>query len=588
MSALGATTLASELVPGSVEAAYELARLGGQRSSVADDISHSLRRQHEIDGWTGSASDAYGARIDLIARRWELIGEALEALVEPMQTYGRALSRAQGLAQDAIEAWAYASSLPTDGGELPAFRSFASGWPLVISDGRHQGAAPSSRAEALRRAEAMLADACADVLTAGDIAAAAVRALIEPLRARGEVWVSIGEGLGRTAVPSAHVLSVMSALDPSALTALLRARPDLVVRLAQADPAAIAPWWRDLDPDVREVLITEAPGVIGNLGGVAYASRDRANRIVLAQALQDARNSPWDQSDQAAALEALERAATGNTLASLVLDRPPLAQVAVGDLDRARHISVIVPGMGTTVGGDMKNYVEAAKALITEQVSVSDLLPGQVAAVAWIGYHPPMPDINAAEVASDTRAAVGAASLARDLKAVEAVHQARHADVDLSVVAHSYGTGVATLALEHAHADHVILLGSAGISTRIDSASDLDVPDGEVFASQALRDGWAPVGQLLSGRTDPTDLTFGARVFSSEATVVDGTVFDQVDRHGPFEAGSDGASSYFTRNTTALYNTALATTGNDDRIIAGGSAQERAAVRGWMWDVNHS
>ncbi|CAN3700480.1 hypothetical protein MMX123_00465 [Microbacterium sp. MM2322] len=562
MSALGATTLASELVPGSVEAAYELARLGGQRSSVADDISHSLRRQHEIDGWTGSASDAYGARIDLIARRWELIGEALEALVEPMQTYGRALSRAQGLAQDAIEAWAYASSLPTDGGELPAFRSFASGWPLVISDGRHQGAAPSSRAEALRRAEAMLADACADVLAAGDIAAAAVRALIEPLRARGEVWVSIGEGLGRTAVPSAHVLSVMSALDPSALTALLRARPDLVVRLAQADPAAIAPWWRDLDPDVREVLITEAPGVIGNLGGVAYASRDRANRIVLAQALQDARNSPWDQSDQAAALEALERAATGNTLASLVLDRPPLAQVAVGDLDRARHISVIVPGMNTGVGADIEAYTEAARDLRLRQALLGAEPVGSIAVLAWLGYHPPTNDAPW-EVTQDARASVGAHALAQDLVAINAVSHSS-SGASLSVIAHSYGTDVATIALQTAHADHLIMLGSAGVSDAIGSTADLQVPEGQVFASQALADEWAWVGQGLSGRTDPTEPGFGAHPFSSEeATVMDETS-RAVSRHGPF-GGASGAS-YLDDNSTAQRYAALIAMGRGDEV----------------------
>lgn len=562
MSALGATTLASELVPGSVEAAYELARLGGQRSSVADEISHSLRRQHEIDGWTGSASDAYGARVDLIARRWEVIAEALEALVEPMQTYGRALSSAQGLAQDAIEAWAYASSLPTDGGEPPAFRSFASGWPLMISDGRHQGAAPSSRAEALRRAEAMLADARADVLAAGDIAAAAVRALIEPLRARGEVWVSIGESLGRTAVPSTHVLSVMSALDPSALTALLRARPDLVVRLAQADPAAIAPWWRDLDPDVRGVLITEAPGVIGNLGGVAYASRDRANRIVLAQALEDARNSPWDQSDQVAALEALERAATGNTLASLVLDRPPLAQVAVGDLDRARHITVIVPGMNTGVGADIEAYTEAARDLRLRQALLGAEPVESIAVLAWLGYHPPTNDAPW-EVTQDARASVGAHALAEDLGAMNAVsHSASGAS--LSVIAHSYGTDVATIALQTAHADHLIMLGSAGVSDAIGSTADLHVPEGQVFASQALADEWAWVGQGLSGRTDPTDPGFGAHPFSSEeATVMDETS-SAVSRHGPFGGASGG--SYLDDNSTAQRYAALIAMGRGDEV----------------------
>ncbi len=156
----------------------------------------------------------------------------------------------------------------------------------------------------------MLADARADVAAAGEVAAQVVRAAIERVRARGDVWASVGVGLGVATVTTERVLDVLQSLDARALTALLRVRPDLIARLKQTPPEEVAPWWRRLTAEQQNVLIAEASGVIGNLGGVAYAARDRANRIVLAQALEVARHIAPDGSDQVRALEALERASS--------------------------------------------------------------------------------------------------------------------------------------------------------------------------------------------------------------------------------------------------------------------------------------
>ena len=52
----------------------------------------------------------------------------------------------------------------------------------------------------------------------------------------------------------------------------------------------------------------------------------------------------------------------------------------------------------------------------------------------------------------------------------------------LSVIAHSYGTDVAALALatHGVTAGHLVLLGSAGIAGSVPSAAALHVPGGEV------------------------------------------------------------------------------------------------------------
>ncbi|MEZ3157897.1 alpha/beta hydrolase [Microbacterium sp. BWR-S6Y] len=589
MSSLSSASVPEEIVPGSVEAAYEVSHLAERRAKVTAEVVERVRWQADIEGWTGEGADAYTARMEAVAKRWLEIGQGVTMIVEPMRTYALALRRAQGLAAAAIEAWSFAATLPEDAtATAGAFASFAQGWPAFIADPRHQGPVPPRAEEARARAEAMLADARADVVAAGEIAAQAVRAAIEKVRARGDVWASVGVGLGLVSVTAERVLDVLQSLDEGSLTALLRARPDLIERLKQTASEVVAPWWRRLSPAQQNVLIAEAPGVVGNLGGVAYAARDRANRIVLAQALAEARNSPWDQSEQVRALEALERAAAGNTIASLVLDRPPLAQVAVGDLDAAEHVSVIVPGMGTTVGGDIKNYVRAADALIAEQKKLTDTTRESLAAVAWIGYHPPMPTVAAGEVLLDDRARAGAENLAHDIDALQQMRQAASAPLDLSIVAHSYGTDVATLGLEIARADHLVLLGSAGVADEVEHVSDLNVPPCQVFASQAVHDEWAPIGQLLSGREDPTSPDFGARVFSSEAAETEGLILETVRRHGPLGSVENGDASYFTNNTTALHNTALATMGQDERLVMGGTSSERAAMGGSKWAIRPS
>ncbi|MFF7682451.1 alpha/beta hydrolase [Microbacterium sp. NPDC007973] len=585
MSGLGSASFPEQLVPGSVEAAYEVSHVAHRCEKVADEAGTDLRRHISIDGWTGEGADSYAARMSAVAQRWVEIGQGVATIVEPMRTYALALRRAQGLAAAAIEAWSFASTLPENAASAAqAFTSLARGWPVLITDPRHQGPAPVTRTEGRRRAEAMLADARADVAAAGEVAAQAVRAAIERVRARGDVWASVGVGLGVATVTTERVLDVLQSLDARALTALLRVRPDLITRLEQTPPEEVAPWWRRLTAEQQNVLIAEASGVIGNLGGVAYAARDRANRIVLAQALEVARHIAPDGSDQVRALEALERASSGNTLVSLVLDQPPLAQVAVGDLDTAGFLSFVVPGMNTTVEKDVESYVYTAGQLRMEQAQVSAQSIDRIAVIAWLGYHPPLsdPPLQAGEVLSDERAHTGAASLAADIVSLRASRDYGGGLQAVSVIGHSYGTDVSTLALQQARADHLVLLGSAGVSDQVRSAADLNVPPGQVFASQGMKDEWAPVGQGLSFRSDPTNATFGAHTFGSERATIDGVRLDGITNHGPTGGGASGLS-YLDPGTSSFRCTAMASMGRGNDIAAEGDALQRQIASGGVF-----
>jgi pimeloyl-ACP methyl ester carboxylesterase len=180
-------------------------------------------------------------------------------------------------------------------------------------------------------------------------------------------------------------------------------------------------------------------------------------------------------------------------------------------------------------------------------------------------------------VEHDDLAKAGAVRLSAALGGLKAVHSAYGVSDDVSVVGHSYGTAVAALALTSAHADHLIMLGSAGVPNQIGDAGDLNVPFGEVFATQGHHDEWASTGQAISQRQDPTDLSFGAHTFDSETSFDDrGSKLNGLTQHGPFApAGSVGKYSYLNTNTTAMSSTVMATMGHGSEIPVGGTPDER-------------
>jgi hypothetical protein len=75
------------------------------------------------------------------------------------------------------------------------------------------------------------------------------------------------------------------------------------------------------------------------------------------------------------------------------------------------------------------------------------------------------------------------------------------------------------------------------------------------------------VGQTFSLRSDPRDPRFHARTFSSGRAVVAGEELDPVTKHGPLTDEASDDHSYFDKNTTALWNTALATEGKEDEFV---------------------
>lgn len=369
-------------------------------------------------------------------------------------------------------------------------------------------------------------------------------------------------------------------------------------------PAEVAERWGALglttaDTGVFDALPTDVLARLGNLEGAPYWARSTANTLVLNQRLVDVERQIEQLEGTGAAagdgsralareLTALyaDRKALRNINAALTKkgsdgkrflialtdDRPPLAAVSIGDLDRAESVTWAVPGMDTTTA-DMTTWARAAQNIADEQTDVADntdiaSTPDR-AVVAWVGYATPGPE----DVLLMDKARKGGQRLADSIRGFSAV---RGTDpVKTNIVAHSYGTttGAVALAERGVHVDRFVALGSAGLPDGLDDADQLHAD--QVFAAQA-KDGptgksgkgdeWAAFGREKSfaHRVDPTEPTFGATVFGADGgTGSDGQPLSSVLHHAPVFQDQRG---YLDRGTESLHNVALATTGQDELL----------------------
>jgi hypothetical protein len=328
-------------------------------------------------------------------------------------------------------------------------------------------------------------------------------------------------------------------------------------------PAANAAFWSALSPAARTRLLVEQPALIGNLDGLPGRVRDSANRRVLAAErlrlravevelqkeladnvfggmFSDADAGLEQTRTRLASLDAIDATLAQGARQLLVLDNSSyeetMAAVAVGDVDTATHVAVFVPGLDSTVHGNLFRYdgdMENVKDTVQQLVSES------AAAVTWLDYQAPQfgwslldPDRS---VASGAAARAGADRLVPFLDGLDA---ARASDPHLSVLAHSYGSLTAATALrDDTGVDDFVALGSPGFGTH--SVADLRLPVGHVFAAEAEGDIVADLGAF--GR-DPGALD-GVTVLSTERS----------------DGGHDsiGHSDYLTEGSTSGRNTAL-------------------------------
>lgn len=587
-------------------------RLARLHTQHADAVRAGAR--HVVDaaeaaqsGWTGKAQERFVSVAATVPASAQRTAARLDEAASALDTYASEVQRIQDEAQRVQTAQqSAADDVAANARAIRSATQAVESADAVESDTTklHQ---LQNGAASLAGLQGRLSAQWEELVTRRDAADRQVASALEA----PEVVGKLKSAAAVARMSDGQFLTWLGSLDKESIAAL-KDDPTIAARLARMDAKDVALWWNAMSgPDgahsaEQDAFVAAIPAALGNLNGVAYWARARANKRVLKSKLAEAnkKTSYWEKqlknaSSPAAAaaaraqLQTWQRQRDGyqnirdtlNTkavsLISLVDDRPPLAQIVAGDMDTAAHVTYIVPGMNTATyqDGTVQNYATIAAGMRQEEALVGNTPISDVAVVSWIGYHGPMADdLSFASVVTNGRAHAGADSLAADLNGFDAVRAASGRDADLTVAAHSYGTNVATIALTKTHADHVVLLGSAGVTDVAPNADALRVPEGEVFASQGAKDGWAITGQHLSGRQDPTDPSWGAHDFSSETQGSGADALHGITHHGPYdgpEGNDDGQYSYFDNGTTAQFNTAKAAMGLGDTIPEDGAPFDR-------------
>ncbi len=388
------------------------------------------------------------------------------------------------------------------------------------------------------------------------------------------------------------------------------------------DPAQFHDFWRSLSRRQRDQLYRRDRS-IGNHPGMpvgtdADPGSDHYNRRHLAEDLVSARQSGAEDLPD---LEALDESLNDREHQLMLYDASGdqvHAAVAVGNPDTATHVCVTVPGLNTTVRGDMRGMVSQAGALRRESLrQLTDAgKPGEdVAAVAWIGYDTPQvpgldglnpvslarSELGAYRVTHDDAAKAGAVKLARFYGGITAAHGGK--PLNLTAIGHSYGSLTTSLALQQPGARGVstaIFYGSPGVEAA--TPAQLGLRPGHGFVMQtpddiiAWRNDAPPIlraaAVAIPGPFDDallrvSDLTgtvdFGpnpatnpnfVRLETGPAVVVEsnGGVlrFDGASGHGQYpETGSTVGPDGQPLLRTPGYNIAAVVAGLSDRAVRG-------------------
>ncbi|WP_374010900.1 alpha/beta hydrolase [Leifsonia sp. LS-T14] len=377
---------------------------------------------------------------------------------------------------------------------------------------------------------------------------------------------------------SMSVLGAVNAVDASALPSFLDAnRAKLESLLRQAPAAAdVSRVWKLIDPAKQNALIQSAPHVVGNLEGVPYAVRGRANALDLSRTIsrvEQTLGSTHGRTERVALQRQLQtldnvrkalskKDGVKRTLVSLDASADAKASIVVGDLGTAKYVSVLVPGMYMSVGEQIEAWGRVAQEQYDLQTGFlrrilgprgNGAAPG-VAVVAWIGYQTPV----LTNIGGTALATQGADSLERTLEGIRAL---RGADQPyLSVFAHSYGSTAALMALERhtVSVDALALMGSPGSDAQ--TVAGLSVTGGNVFVGEAPMD---PIVNTAFFGSDPGSPGYGAKPMGVGGAVDPLTHVSL--------SGSSGHNEYFTVGTESMRNLAVIGIDRGDLVLSGAS-----------------
>lgn len=513
-------------------------------SAQLDDLGSFVAGPARLDDWTGTSAEAYLAEIRPIGRAADAMSLALRGVARRVDAHAVAmrvlvdehddLERRAGLLARGVEVLAEDVARATPA-TAEALQVRATGLGLALGDYEHDRAAWSRRIAAEERA---------------------MVAAFERVMTIDQVESHYG------GVP-----------DPADAALETRPAPD-------ASPDEVHAWWGGLGRHQRLAVVAAAPGAVGNLDGIPARWRHEANTVALDRDLaalrdRDGAGVLTDTERRALAVaeatdDARHRIAerhdpvTDESLEAQLYAYDPSAfdgegavAIAVGDLDHADNVAVVVPGLdtdGTSAGAHADRAADVYEAARTADPLAS------TATLAWIGYDAPA----GLEVATEEQAAHGGGHLA---DAVDGLRRSRAGDpAHLTVIGYSYGsTTVGHAAHDHGLAvDDLVFVGSPGVGGDNHHATDLGVDPDHVWAGANSHDPIADLGNHGSVNLgtalgaglgdDPVEDDFGATRFEAEST-----------SRGEGSAFADH-TKYFDHGTESLANIARVVDGAYDQV----------------------
>ncbi len=267
-----------------------------------------------------------------------------------------------------------------------------------------------------------------------------------------------------------------------------------------APPRTVAAFFAGLGPAGGAQLAARHPFVVGNLNGAPVALRYRANRITLARAYGAERgrvDDPGSPRGPPRAQRRIDRFASllrpGRQILAFDPTGPGRAAEVLGDLERARRVSVVVPGVDTNLLTFQRTHgrygapVGMAQALYDAERRAA---PGAgVAVIAWADYTAP--------------AGIGIDALTGRLAGAGAerlvgLTEALPGNARVALFCHSYGSVLCGAAAPQlpARVTDVAVSGSPGM--RVERAADL-ATTARIWAMRDADDWIADVPHLEVG-----------------------------------------------------------------------------------------
>ena len=371
-------------------------------------------------------------------------------------------------------------------------------------------------------------------------------------------------------------------------------------RFKNMSPEERAEYWSAQSDEQKRHLCDTYPEMIGNADGVEGWARDRANRLNLnskedqakkdlVRYINEFNNNTRDKdkqqkiqikidrvkSDLAAyekirstlangiSLEDYQHGKQGEPISLLTLQddgRRVKAAVAQGDVDNAKHIATLVPGIGTTVEGGLDTNLRDTRNLRQAAATQGNIPLEDVATVAWLGYDAPgEPNMaNAGDITSRELAEAGSDRLAGFMTGMHASRQYGVGDAHMTLVGHSYGSttsGIAATKVKPGVIDDLALCGSPGMGTY--DANDYRVDRNHLWVSGVPKGdsvqgigaaGFRSVGYL--GK-NPMDADSGFTHLSGDATG-SSKYNNDAPASVPIKGNFDNHSVYFDEGTETL------------------------------------